>query len=275
MKPAPALPLQQHASFGAALGLIGRKVDRLDLPGAAPLQTISRFGIRFAPRGPVWNAPGQVADKADALRAQRVTVINSETDQTAILRRAGYRQIMTAAHVAELALDGGHDTRMAQTKGKWRNIWRRAQRAPFKIKQEPFAPDLHQWLLDADRAQQRNKGYRALPHDVLLAFATLHPQNTLLLTARIKRDPIAAMLFLGHAPVATYHIGWANTDGRKHGAHHALLMCAADHFAGHGYTRLDLGTVDTENAPGLARFKIGSGATVRALGGTWLRIPGL
>jgi hypothetical protein len=38
---------------------------------------------------------------------------------------------------------------------------------------------------------------------------------------------------------------------------------------------LDLGTVDTENAPGLARFKIGSGAQIRSLGGTWLRIPGL
>jgi hypothetical protein len=37
---------------------------------------------------------------------------------------------------------------------------------------------------------------------------------------------------------------------------------------------LDLGTLDTQNAPGLARFKLGSGATAQLLGGTWARLPG-
>ncbi|MFQ1700906.1 GNAT family N-acetyltransferase [Loktanella agnita] len=268
MTHAPALPLQQSPGFGAALGLLGRRVARYDLPGAAPVQIIRRFGLRFAPRGPVWATPDPAA-----LRALRIHVINSDRDQPDVMRMAGYRQIMTSAYVAELDLTGSHDDRLNNAHGKWRNIWRRGRRGPFRIKREPFAPDLHHWLLQADLDQQRSKGYRALPQNVLHAFATLYPQDAILFTARIKRDPIAAMLLLCHAPVVTYHIGWTNADGRKLGAHHALLIQAADHFAAQGFTRLDLGNVDTENAAGLARFKIGSGADIRALGGTWLRMP--
>ncbi|GIT85375.1 hypothetical protein ROBYS_03910 [Roseobacter sp. OBYS 0001] len=83
------------------------------------------------------------------------------------------------------------------------------------------------------------------------------------------------MLFLEHGPVATYHLGWTSSAGRGANAHYALLMHAADYFAERSITRLDIGTVDTENTPGLARFKIGSGAQVRALGGTWIRMPGM
>ena len=85
--------------------------------------------------------------------------------------------------------------------------------------------------------------------------------------------PIAAMLFLLHAPVVTYHIGWTSAQGRKFHAHHRMIMEAAEGFAQHGYYRMDLGLVETDRAPGLARFKIGTGAHVRPLGGTWLRLP--
>jgi lipid II:glycine glycyltransferase (peptidoglycan interpeptide bridge formation enzyme) len=84
---------------------------------------------------------------------------------------------------------------------------------------------------------------------------------------------LAAMLFLRHDPVVTYHLGWTGIQGRKWGLHHRLLMAAANHFAHAGLSRMDLGTVDTEQSAGLARFKIGSGALVRPLGGTWLRLP--
>ena len=83
------------------------------------------------------------------------------------------------------------------------------------------------------------------------------------------------MLFLLHATVATHYLGWTSDRGRQLGAQHRMIITAADTFAGRGLNRLDLGTIDTENAPGLARFKIGTGATVRSLGGTWLRLPRL
>lgn len=274
MKTAPLLPLQQHPSFGAALALLGTRTGIETLAGAAPLQTIHRFGVKFVPRGPVWEPGTHESAMAEELRRARPSVINSDAP-SASLKAAGYRQVMTTAYVAELPLSGTSDERMRRAHGKWRNSWRKAQRSKLKFKRERFDHVLHQWLLSADTAQRCAKHYRDLPHDITRAFAAVNPSDTLLFTARIKRDPVAAMLFLRHGAVATYHLGWSSHTGRSLNTHHALLMHAADHFATEGVQRLDLGTVDTESAPGLARFKIRSGAHIRPLGGTWLRIPGL
>jgi hypothetical protein len=48
-----------------------------------------------------------------------------------------------------------------------------------------------------------------------------------------------------------------------------LLWQAAVWLAGQGTRTLDLGAVDTVSAAGVARFKLGTGATARPLGGTW------
>ncbi len=262
------LPLQQHPSFGTALGLIGTPVRRINIPGAAPTQIIKRFGIGFAPRGPIWQQ-----ENAQTLRDSPVRMLNAESASD-IYRQAGFRQIMTPAHVAELDLRGDATQRLGATHGKWRNAWRKAQKSRLHLHQTTFDNALHGWLLQADQAQQRSKRFRALPHSIVQAYAVIKPGDVMVFAAKRKQDMIAAMLFLRHGPVATYHLGWTSDQGRACNAHHAILMQAADHFADMGCTRLDLGTVDTENAPGLARFKIGSGAAIRALGGTWLRLPG-
>ncbi len=262
------LPLQQHASFGTALGLIGTPVKRIDIPGAAPTQIIKRFGIGFAPRGPIWQQ-----ENAQTLRDSPVRLLNAETASD-IYRTAGFRQIMTAAHVAELDLRGSPENRLLATHGKWRNAWRKAQKSRLNLQHTTFDNALHGWLLQADHAQQRSKGFRALPHSIVRAYAVIKPKDVIVFGAKRKHDMVAAMLFLRHGPVTTYHLGWTSDQGRACNAHHAILMQAADHFAAQGGTRLDLGAVDTQNAPGLARFKIGSGANIRALGGTWLRLPG-
>lgn len=270
MEISAALPLQQDPRFGATLARLGAAVDTLDLPEAAPVLRLRRFGVNFVSRGPIWIGD---SDRATALRTAPIRLLNDDGTGATTLRRAGFRQIMTPAHVAELSLTGTPTDRLAAMHGKWRNMWRKAQKAPLRIEQAQFDPVKHRWLLSEDFAQQQVKRFRALPQALLLAHAAQNPGDVIVLTAHIRRDPVAAMLFILHAPVATYHIGWAGPAGRTHAAHYALLTTAADHLAGRGFTRLDLGMVDTENAPGLARFKIGSGAVIRPLGGTWLRLP--
>jgi lipid II:glycine glycyltransferase (peptidoglycan interpeptide bridge formation enzyme) len=93
--------------------------------------------------------------------------------------------------------------------------------------------------------------------------------------ARQRAEELAAMLMLCHGLTATYHIGWSGPQGRATAAHQLLLVRAADWLAARGHVRLDLGTVDTDANPGLARFKIGSGAIIRPLGGSWVGVPGL
>ena len=121
------LPLQQHPIFGAALGLIGTTVQRIDLNGAAPTQIIKRFGVSFAPRGPVW-----LTEDSDALRNSPIRLLNAEHPGH-IYRQVGFRKLMTAAHVAELDLRIRPDIRRAQLHGKWRNAWRKSQRCKLQL----------------------------------------------------------------------------------------------------------------------------------------------
>jgi lipid II:glycine glycyltransferase (peptidoglycan interpeptide bridge formation enzyme) len=78
------------------------------------------------------------------------------------------------------------------------------------------------------------------------------------------------MLFLRHGTTATYHIGWTSRDGRAASAHNLILWDACARLAARGVRQLDLGIIDTETAPGLARFKLGTGAQPVRTGGTWL-----
>jgi hypothetical protein len=285
--PAPdlPLPLQAHPSYARALTLLGRSATALCLTDAgsrlAHLVLIRRriagLSLSLATRGPVF-APGLPPDRAllalRRLRAAGLGLIEAEGPDQA-LRRAGFRQTVTAAHVAEIDLTCPPEARIATMAPKWRNVWRRAGRAGLTVEAAPFDPASHGWLLLAEAAQRRARGYRGLPADFVVAFAQANPGGAVVFAASLDAAPVAAMLMLCHGTVATYHLGWSGPAGRAAAAHHLLLVAAADLLATRGHVRLDLGAVDTEANPGLARFKIGAGATVRPLGGSWIAIPGL
>lgn len=267
-----SLPLQQHQNFGAALTLLGRTVSHVPINGAAPVQTIKRYGLCFASRGPIWQS-GSTDGRAQDLRRSGLHLINSDGQDSDSLARAGFRQIKTPSYVAEVSLAGKFDDRLGRMAPKWRNIFRRTETANISITDDPFCTTHHAWLLDEDTKQQKAKRFRSLPHVFLHAYAISNPDCVRVFTAFKGRDPIAAMVFLLRGCVATYHLGWSNHQGRKCAAHHAIMVNAWGYLADRSITRLDLGAVDTVNAPGLARFKIGTGAHIRPLGGTWLRMP--
>ncbi|MEM7058470.1 MAG: GNAT family N-acetyltransferase, partial [Pseudomonadota bacterium] len=88
-------------------------------------------------------------------------------------------------------------------------------------------------------------------------------------TAYSEEDPIAAMLFRLHGRRATYHIGWTGPEGKRLNAHNLLMWTAMTRLPKAGVERLDLGGLNTEDVPGIARFKLGSGARPVTLHGTW------
>lgn len=264
-----ALPLQQHPQFATALRQMGRDVRLINLPDAHPVVAVQVLGQLIASRGPIWAADASPTKRSHALARSGLRFLNAESNEHAALAAAGFRKLATAGTVAELCLCSDASARLAATHGKWRNQWRRAQQAPVTLRQERFDRSNHQWLLDADIAQQRQKRFRGLPHILIDALATENAVNVHV--AYLDATPVAALLFIMHPPVVTYHIGWTSPEGRRWGLHHRLILDAAATFADQAYCRLDLGSVDTENAPGLARFKIGTGAQLRSLGGSWMR----
>ena len=279
-------PLQQHPFYGQVLTALGAQSDVLGLLRDGALlgqaQIMSRrigpLRLAWLPRGPVWAAEIPDALKAQGLRlladhgpAGRWQIATHDERLDAPLP-LGCR-LMTPQHVAELDLTASEAARLAAQHGKWRNRLRRAQEGPLKIEARPLDPKRDAHLLALEEAQRRARGYRAVPRHFLVQWARQHPSQSRIFIARAGANCVAFMLFLLHAPTATYQAGWTCELGRRHSAHTLLLWQAANWLAARGYRRLDLGLVDTETAPGLARFKIGSGARIRPLGATLLHLP--
>lgn len=242
------MAVQQHPNHAAALAHIGVQVRRYRLGPDGMAQVILRHvgplgTLALIPRGPVWRAPPPDPDAA--LRALRRTLprrtalmINADGPMTGGRRLL---PLITGQHIAEWDISAEPATLWAGLKGKWRNRLCRAQQAGLKITETPLPACSDHWLLQAEARQARRNG-----------------------------APVAALLYLRHGVRATYQIGWTGAAGRAVNAQTLLLWQAALHLRDRGVQRFDLGTIDTETAPGLARFKLGTGARARALGATAL-----
>ncbi len=276
----PLLPLAQSAGYARAMALLGVTVEELSLPvpegsaGHALMQTrrlpvLGRVGL--ISRGPVWCAAPDAQLLARTVSARRHPIIlNADGIAPAALAEAGFFRIMTGATIAQLELNADVLSRRARMHQKWRNRLVRAEAGPLRVRREEMPVDSGHWLIRAEDAQRRARRYRELPTAFALAFAQANPGMAQLFTARLRGDAVAGMLILRHGPTATYHIGHTTEAGRILHAHTLILAHAADWLAEEGVEVLELGTLDTAGAPGLARFKLGSGAVPHALGGTWL-----
>ncbi|MEL6570408.1 MAG: GNAT family N-acetyltransferase [Pseudomonadota bacterium] len=282
--PPTLTPLQQHPQFAAALAGIGRPMDTIKLPRSGRAQIMSREiwptrrAIRLVSRGPVWDMTPSQAIQWEGLLTLRnagVQLINNESIPAEIMLAAGYRQIITPATIALLDLRGSYGEWLSAMTAKWRNALRKAEYAGLTLSVEGFHRASHKWILDADLRQQSRKGIRALPPALTQSYAVMNHDATLVVTAMDRDTPVAAMIFLRHGPSATYHVGWTSVAGRAANAHNLCLSTAMGVLADAQVETVDLGVIDTENAAGLARFKLGSGAKPQRLGGTWLLLPWL
>lgn len=276
----PVVPLTQSPGYAAALRLLGVTVEEVAFSqqgfraGHALMQ--SRWWpmigwVGLISRGPLWTGMPDAGLLADELRKMKHPVIvNAEGMLPHDLRRAGLIPMLSGASLAQLDLTGGVQERRARMHQKWRNRVVRAETAGVHVQRAELPGDPGHWVLQAETEQRKVKKYKGLPSNVAAAYARANPRMAQVFTAHHKGDRVAAMVFLIHGPTATYHIGHTTDLGRALNAHSLLLTRASDWLSRKGVDTLDLGTIDTVNAPGLARFKLGSGAQVRELGGTWL-----
>ncbi|MBM9593692.1 lipid II:glycine glycyltransferase FemX [Roseitranquillus sediminis] len=274
-KAAAGAPLQQDWDWGEILSAAGAQVARAVVrSGGAEVALAQVLLRRFGPatlalvsRGPVWLAAVDQPAVLHALRrslpARGPRALVVTPDDTV----RGMVPLVTPTHVAELNLKPTLDDLRAGLHGKWRNRLAAAGRAGLTVRRED-RPDRYAWLLEAEAAQARQRGYRGWPPNLVPHWHRSVPGRVHVLSAWCGGERVAAMLFLRHGRRATYQIGWSGPDGRATSAHNLCLWTAIEALRAEGVALLDLGTVDTEAAPGLARFKIGCGARVRRLGPT-------
>ena len=270
-------PLQQRWTYGDAIKAVGGTCLRFEIcdrrKTLAIAQAVQRrvgVSVTLISLGPVWVDSGDPDKRAAALKMllQHVPglVLTTPLTDCGACPSSRMTRVMTPATSALLDLGPGIRERQS---GKWRNRLRAAEKSELKVRSKrPTREELVELLL-TDEDQRRAKGFRGLPSTFTLAWNQLN-RDALLTTAKLKEETVASMLFLRHGTTATYHIGWSSETGRAHSAHNLTLWYGSETLAKAGVQTLDLGLIDTENAPGLARFKLGTGAKPIRTGGTWL-----
>ena len=244
--------LQQSRGYAVAMAAMGARVRQFRA-GDSGAQVIERRGLRLIQRAEV---------SVQAVRALARHM--GATVATGPFRGAGIVPLITAPIHAEWDLTPEPSILRAGLHGKWRNALRRGEGLSLGRDDPRALAD----LLRHGAAQARARRYRGLPD----AFVTHWGEQRLLLHCRHKGQLAAAMLFLIHGRAATYHLGWTSAEGRAWQAHRVMLWQGALSLRDRGVWRLDLGAVDA-GAPGLARFKLGTGARLVDLGPTSLVLP--
>ncbi|MEM1361270.1 MAG: GNAT family N-acetyltransferase [Pseudomonadota bacterium] len=285
--------MQQHPLYGRACSAMGVEVRHYqwefggDLSGAAQV-LIRRWplvgGIALLSRGPLW-APE--VPQADRVAATRVLVRQLRSNMRGVLAtpeidagpdplaRTEMLRMVSSGHVARLDLREGKIARRGRMHGKWRNRLAKAEAEGLQITRTALPTDPNHWLLRAEADQARARRYKRLPIAFTTRWASCGGKTAgQVFTVMRNGNPIAAMLILSHGSCASYHIGWSGPEGRRLNAHSLALWHASNWCAGKGLQHIDLGTLDTETSPGLARFKLGCGAQPVLLGATWLDAPG-
>ena len=279
---------QQHWAYGAACAALGSRVLRATVSDAgrpvARAQFVCRsfLGLAHAAvctRGPVWCADLAAIERGAVYRALGRSIPlprlrgvfftpDHGREERSALSGARLTEVMTPYATAMLDLTRPPDALRAAQKGKWRNRLVHAEAAGLRVTRSRGAPG---WLLAEEEAQQRARRYAALPAALVPAWAEAGGRDSVLtLTAHRGPEPLAAMLFLVHGRGATYHIGWSSRAGKALSAHNLTLWRALGALRRLGVERLDLGGLNTADTPGIARFKLGTGARLTSLCGTWL-----
>ncbi len=273
-------PLQQSGTYAAVLRSFGCETAVMNVSenGAQVARArvyarqVGPLRLAWLPRGPVWADTVSTDQMRRALRAlpraapwKALWAMGADAGQP----RRGLPAVR-GMHVAELDLSGDEVARRGAQHGKWRNRLKRAETMKLAVTIRPLDMTRDARLLAMEAAQRTQRRYAALPSRFTEKWIESAPDGTLMLIAKENGAPVAFMLMLLHAPTATYHIGWTGARGRALNAHTLLMWRASCHLAQIGYTRLDLGHTDTVRSPGIARFKMGTGAKLRHLAPTTL-----
>lgn len=254
------LPLQQSPIYaetvcrlGARVRWVGREQEVL---------AIERGRMRMILRASV---DGTGKDAVRSIRRMArwpgVTLVTTEEP----IHGLGLIPLVTPLHHAIWEL--GPDIRRGMARN-WRGHLGQAERFGHRITRGGNAT--LERLLAAEVPQRAVRRYRAL----LPEFARALPEGALRLWEWRQGGVMqAAMAFVRHGTSASYHLAWGSDLAKGARIHPLMLTRAAEDLYAEGVRWLDLGSVDSERAPGLMRFKLGTGARLHRLGATMLVLP--
>jgi hypothetical protein len=178
-------------------------------------------------------------------------------------------QVVTPYHTILWDLRPEKELLKAALEGKWRHRLMQAQNQALVVK-DVAAAEI-QWLLQEEQEQAGNRRYSGISPQLLPAWQhQCGNRGVLVLAAEHGGERVAGVACVIHGHQATYQIGWNGDKGRELAAHNLLLWQTALRLKARGIRFFDLGGVNTEDIPGITRFKMGTGGQVISLPGTFL-----
>jgi hypothetical protein len=199
--------------------------------------------------------------------------LGAGSDAAAMLRAAGLRPVMSAQSVALLDLRPDLAAIRRGADQKWRNRLVRAEAASLHVDLARGGAAL-EWLLGAHGRVMAHKRFKGLPRAMVLDLVAASARSDVfVVVAHRHRTPIAGALFLRHHGDASFVIAATESDGRAANAGNLVLWRGIRALHEAGVRTLDLGTIDTDRSPTLCRFKLGAGARIVTLCGTWTPSP--
>lgn len=282
-------PLEQCHAYGEAARSIGQVPLRLRVDVAGEqvqaqflLRRVARFlSLAQSIRGPVatsWHmGVGHAALAALFAGLPRrwpaltltMPEATSGSDTDALLRPLGYRRVISPYRTALLDLRSDPDALRRRMWPAWRNRLAVGLKSRLRTRSASSGP-LIDWVLSNSLAEMRRRRVRgpSLPFARALT-GILGAKRVLAVAAIDDEGPCAGAIFLRHGPDATYWLSLTTERGRPKHAGNLVLWRAIETLKRTGTRMLDLGGIETDRAPGIARFKLGLGAEPHSLVGTY------
>lgn len=290
---APCAAYQQSYAFGEAVRAFGGGICRAHFHadgadvGVAQIHLRSFFNVftlATVMRGPVWArediapelktaAYREIRESLPVIGPHLLLIMPEDSDDSAE-KAARLRRVVSSYHTALIDLHQDEEALRAAMSQKWRNRLRAAEKQNIRISTIGRRPNQYEWLLAHEREQRKRNRYMAMSTDFVSVFQKNAGKHSLLmLQAEHEKERIGGLMFLRHGANATYHIGWTSDAGKSLNVNNLMLWEAMRRLKEDGVHTLDLGGIDTNYTPGLARFKLGAGGRLHSQCGTYCFEP--
>lgn len=286
--------LEQSWQYGdAAAKLHGTAVTRRIIHcGNVPVALAQGFRTRDLKvgsinrilRGPVW-----LGDLSEDHRLETCRLIRREfrrrvtdllfwlpdlpdtADSKRLMRALGMRRMVTGYSTVWLDIRPDEDRLLSGLHGKWRNSLRAAEKAGIRVKAAGRNRAFEKSMAAYDRFR-KNQRFIGPPADLIrhMHNASGKAGNVRVWDANNGNEAVAGIAVVRHGASATYLAGWTSGEERHGNAHNLLLWRAIAELRKSGTDWLDLGGVETQINPGIARFKLGLGGDLQTQSGTYL-----
>ena len=289
--------LEQSWQYGDAVATLhGTAVKRRIIHyGDRPVALVQGFrtrNLKFGSinrivRGPVWLEDLSAEQRLETCRlirrefGKRITdllfwlpELPDTGESIGLMKALGMRRMVTGYSTVWLDIRPEEDRLLSGLHGKWRNSLRSAERAGVRVeaadRNQVFEKSMTAY--DQFRKKQRFIGPPAdlIRHIRHASGASGKAANVRVWEATDDTKSVAGIAVIRHGASATYLAGWTSREGRRCNAHNLLLWQAIAELRKTGTNWLDLGGVDSQSAPGIARFKLGVGGELQTTTGTYL-----